>query len=75
MMKSWWMTVLVAVLAVTLIPTASEAKRLGGGKSYGMQRSTPDKSAQSAPATPAAPAAGVRWPMLLLMEPITHQCG
>ena len=57
MMKSWWMTVLVAVLAVTLIPTASEAKRLGGGKSYGMQRSTPDKSAQSAPATPAAPAA------------------
>ena len=62
MMKSWWMTVLVAVLAVTLIPTASEAKRLGGGKSYGMQRSTPDKSAQSAPATPAAPAATPNTP-------------
>ena len=62
MMKSWWMTVLVAVLAVTLIPTASEAKRLGGGKSYGMQRSTPDKSAQSAPVTPAAPAATPNTP-------------
>jgi predicted lipid-binding transport protein (Tim44 family) len=62
MMKSWWMTVLVAVLAVTLIPTASEAKRLGGGKSYGMQRTAPDKSAQSAPATPAAPAATPNTP-------------
>ncbi len=62
MMKSWWMTVLVAALAVTLIPTASEAKRLGGGKSYGMQRTAPDKSAQSAPATPAAPAATPNTP-------------
>jgi predicted lipid-binding transport protein (Tim44 family) len=62
MMKSWSMAVLVAALAVTLIPTASEAKRLGGGKSYGMQRTTPDKAAQSPPATPATPTAPAATP-------------
>jgi predicted lipid-binding transport protein (Tim44 family) len=41
-----------------LAPSVSEAKRLGGAKSSGMQRSAPDKPPQqSTPATPATPAA------------------
>ena len=57
MSKPWLIAALVAGLAFTLAPSESEAKRLGGAKSSGMQRSTPDKPAQSTPATPAAPAA------------------
>ena len=58
-MNKVWLTVMLAAgLAFTLAPSVSEAKRLGGGKSSGMQRSsTPDKPAQSAPAQQAAPAA------------------
>ena len=58
-MNKVWLTVMLAAgLAFALAPSVSEAKRLGGGKSSGMQRSsTPDKPAQSTPATPAAPAA------------------
>ncbi len=62
MMKSWSMAVLVAALAVALVPSVSEAKRLGGGKSYGMQRTTPDKAAPSPAATPATPAAPAATP-------------
>lgn len=54
MSKSWLTVVLVAGLALTLAPTLSEAKRLGGAKSSGMQRSAPDKSSQATPASPAA---------------------
>ncbi len=57
MNKVWLIVALATGLAFTLVPSVSEAKRLGGGKSTGMQRSTPDKPAQSTPATPAAPAA------------------
>ena len=63
MMKSWLMAVLVAGLALTLVPTVSEAARLGGGKSSGMQRAAPPKQAQNTPpsnaaaATPGTPAA------------------
>ena len=63
MMKSWLMNVLVAGLALTLVPTVSEAARLGGGKSSGMQRTAPAKPAQNTPpsnaaaATPGTPAA------------------
>ena len=57
MSKVWLAVMLAAGLAFTLAPMESEAKRLGGGKSTGMQRSTPDKPAQSTPATPAAPTA------------------
>lgn len=57
-MKHFLWTVLMAIgLAFTLAPTDSEAKRLGGGKSSGMQRSAPDKPAQSTPASPANNAA------------------
>jgi predicted lipid-binding transport protein (Tim44 family) len=60
-MKNFLWTVAMAIgLAFTLAPADAEAKRLGGGKSSGMQRSAPDKPAQSTPATPnnaATPAA------------------
>lgn len=62
-MKSWLMAVLVAGLALALVPTVSEAARLGGGKSSGMQRTAPAKPAQNTPpsnaaaATPGTPAA------------------
>ena len=65
-MKSFLWTLAMAVgLAFTLAPADAEAKRLGGGKSQGMQRSAPDKPAQSTPATPnnaAAPAAATSVP-------------
>lgn len=55
-MKSWWMAALAVVLATTLTPSISEAKRLGGGKSTGMQRDMPARTApDAAPAKPAAP--------------------
>jgi len=58
MSKTWLIAVIAAGLAFALTPSVSEAKRLGGAKSSGMQRSTPDKPVQQAtPATPAAPAA------------------
>ena len=44
-MKNWLLGALVVALA-TSAPMMSEAKRLGGGKSQGMQRSAP---AQPAP--------------------------
>lgn len=53
-MRSWFVGLLVAGVAVALVPATSDARRLGGGKSTGMQRATPDKPAQSTPATPAA---------------------
>ena len=55
-----WMVAMAVGLAFTLAPIDAEAKRLGGGKSQGMQRSAPDKPAQSTPASPnnaATPAA------------------
>lgn len=56
MMKNWLAGALMVALVATLTPTLSEAKRLGGGKSVGMQRSTPAKSTpQSAPPQQAAP--------------------
>ncbi len=58
MLKTWLIAMLVAGVAFALAPSVSEAKRLGGAKSSGMQRSAPDKPVQQAtPATPAAPAA------------------
>jgi predicted lipid-binding transport protein (Tim44 family) len=55
-----WSFAMAVGLAFTLAPIDAEAKRLGGGKSQGMQRQAPDKPAQSTPATPnnaATPAA------------------
>jgi len=50
-----WIVALAAGVAFTLAPSVSEAKRLGGGKPAGMQRSSvPDKPPQAPPASPAA---------------------
>ncbi len=53
-MKTWLMAVLLVSVSIALVPTAVDAKRLGGGRPAGMQRTAPDKPAQSAPTTPAA---------------------
>lgn len=56
-MKTFWLGLLMTALAVTLTPDAM-AKRLGGGKSMGMQRDMPARTAPDAPAgKPAAPQA------------------
>jgi len=57
MKKFLWMLAVAVGVAFTLAPADSEAKRLGGGKSSGMQRTAPDKPVQSTPATPANNAA------------------
>lgn len=55
MKKFLWMLALATGMAFALVPMESEAKRLGGARSSGMQRNTaPDKPPQNAPATPAA---------------------
>ncbi|HET9976955.1 MAG TPA: Tim44-like domain-containing protein [Burkholderiaceae bacterium] len=54
-MKQFLWTLVMAVgLAFALAPADAEAKRLGGGKSSGMQRSAPDKAQPNTPAQPAA---------------------
>ena len=55
MNKTWLTVLLVAGLSFTLAPTVSEAARLGGGKSSGMQRAAPPKPAQNTPPSNAAP--------------------
>lgn len=55
-MKKIWLGVLATVMAVTLVAQDVEAKRLGGGKSTGMQRNMPARTApDAAPAKPATP--------------------
>ncbi len=63
-MKNWTSAALglalTAALALTAVgtPSVAEAKRLGSGKSQGMQRDMPARTApDAAPAKPAAPAA------------------
>ena len=56
-MKTWMMALMVAALAVATVPHDAQAKRLGGGKSTGMQRDMPARTAPDAPAgKPATPA-------------------
>jgi predicted lipid-binding transport protein (Tim44 family) len=55
-MKTWLIGALMVGLAGTFVPSDVDAKRLGGGRAAGMQRTAPDKPAQ-APQTPAQPAA------------------
>ena len=66
MMKSLILALSVAVLSAGLLPSDAEAKRIGGGTSSGMQRSTPARAtpdaaparpAQAAPTAPSTPAA------------------
>ena len=56
-MKNWLIGAVVLAVAATTTPMVSEAKRLGGGSSSGLQRNMPARTAPDAPpAKPAAPA-------------------
>jgi predicted lipid-binding transport protein (Tim44 family) len=56
-MKTWLMALTVAALAVATVAPDAQAKRLGAGKSTGMQRDMPARTAPDAPAgKPATPA-------------------
>lgn len=61
-MKTWLIGALSAAVLATSMPMDAEAGRLGGGRSAGMQRSMPARTAPNAPpakpATPATPAQG-----------------
>jgi predicted lipid-binding transport protein (Tim44 family) len=50
-------TFLAVFLTLGMAAVDAEAKRMGGGRSMGMQRSTPPQAAPQAPAQQAAPAA------------------
>jgi len=54
MSRSWLIAALVAGVTFTLVPADADAKRLGGARSSGMQRTTPATPPQNTPATPAA---------------------
>jgi predicted lipid-binding transport protein (Tim44 family) len=85
-MKSFlWSAMLAVGMVFSMVPTESEAKRLGGARSSGMQRSTaPDKpppqqnatpaqqqaAPGAAPATPAAAGAAAAAPKRSWMGPI-----
>ncbi len=55
-MKNWIVGVVMSAMALAVVPEFAEAKRLGGGASKGMQRSTPTQPAQNTPPSPATPA-------------------
>jgi len=56
-MKPWLIAALIVAVATTAVPGTADAKRLAGGKSSGLQRNMPARTAPDAPpAKPAAPA-------------------
>lgn len=56
-MKPWLIAALIVSIAATAVPGTADAKRIGGGKSAGLQRNVPARTAPDAPpAKPAAPA-------------------
>jgi predicted lipid-binding transport protein (Tim44 family) len=57
MKTRWFAASLALALATTLAPDLADAKRLGGGKSVGMQRQAPERAAPQSPPPqqPAAP--------------------
>ncbi len=58
-MKNWLIGALVVALVSATVPSVSEAKRLGGGKSTGLNRDMPARTAPDAPpAKPATPQQG-----------------
>ncbi len=63
-MRKFLMVLIVALTCMSLLSTVAEAKRFGGGSSFGKSRSMPQRQAQRAPtAAPAsAPASsGSKW--------------
>jgi predicted lipid-binding transport protein (Tim44 family) len=61
-MKRLWTVLLAAFLAAGLVLTDAEAKRLGGGKSLGMQRDQVIKRDAAPSQTPAAPSQNAAAP-------------
>lgn len=65
-MNKFWMALVVAVMSITLGLSTAEAKRMGGGGSFGKQSASPTRSApmQNRAAAPskAAPAAAAGSP-------------
>jgi predicted lipid-binding transport protein (Tim44 family) len=59
-MKSWLIGAVIVAIAASLAPDIADAKRLGGGKSSGLQRNMPERTAPDA--TPAKPAAAPQSP-------------
>lgn len=57
-----WLGALMAAVALTMVPHDADAKRLGGGKSTGMQRDMPARTAPDAPAGKPATPAGAQTP-------------
>jgi predicted lipid-binding transport protein (Tim44 family) len=56
-MKTWLIGALMVAVFAAGMPSVSEAKRLGSGKSQGMQRDMPARTnPQTPPSTPATPA-------------------
>ena len=63
-MKRFLILLTLVFTCMCLFSTVAEAKRFGGGSSFGKQRAMPAQQAQRAPATAPAPAAapsGNRW--------------
>jgi len=66
-MKRFLMLLTIALTCLSLFSTVAEARRFGGGSSFGKQQAMPAQQAQKAPAAapapaPAAPApSGNRW--------------
>jgi predicted lipid-binding transport protein (Tim44 family) len=55
-MKTWMVGALVVIMAAVSVPQVADAKRLGSGKSSGLQRDMPARTAPDAPpAKPATP--------------------
>ncbi len=63
-MKRFLMILMIALISMSLLSTVAEAKRFGGGSSFGKNRSMPARQAQRAPAAAPAPApasSGNKW--------------
>jgi predicted lipid-binding transport protein (Tim44 family) len=60
-MKRFLMLLIIAITCVSLFASFAEARRFGGGSSFGKQRAVPMQRQQSAPATAPATPAGNKW--------------
>lgn len=65
-MKRFWMLLTIALASASLFAATAEAKRFGGGSSFGKQRTMAPQQAQKAPAAAPAPTAtpapaGNKW--------------
>ena len=64
-MKRFLMLLTIALTCLSLFSTVAEARRFGGGSSFGKQRTMPAQQAQKAPAAAPAPAtpasSGNKW--------------